>query len=84
MSVRDAAIQVLQEAGQPLHAEAITEMILAKGLWKTMGKTPAATVSARLYSDIKKHGEASPFILATSPQVPLECSECHQMTGGPA
>ena len=21
---------------------------------------------------------------ATSPQVPLECSECHQMTGGPA
>jgi len=63
MSVRDAAIQVLQEAGQPLHAEAITEMILAKELWKTTGKTPAATVSARLYSDIKKHGEASPFIL---------------------
>jgi len=23
-------------------------------------------------------------IEATSPQVPLECSECHQMTGGPA
>jgi hypothetical protein len=21
---------------------------------------------------------------ATSPQVPLECGECHQMTGGPA
>ena len=21
---------------------------------------------------------------ATSPQIPLECSECHQMTGGPA
>jgi len=63
MSVRDAAIQVLQEAGQPLHADAITEMILDKGPWKTTGKTLAATVSARLYSDIKKHGEASPFIL---------------------
>jgi len=21
---------------------------------------------------------------ATGPQVPLECGECHQMTGGPA
>jgi len=64
MSVRDAAIQVLKEAGKPLHAKEITERILSMGLWETTGKTPVATVSARLYSDIKKNGDDSPFILA--------------------
>ena len=54
MSLLDAAIQVLEEADNPLRAKEITERILSKGLWKTSGKTPAATVSARLYSDIKK------------------------------
>ena len=62
MHVRDAAIKVLQEAGHPLHADEIAEMILSKGLWKTTGKTPAATVGARLYSDIKKKGAASVFV----------------------
>jgi restriction system protein len=63
MSARDAAIRVLQEAGKPLHAKEITQHILSKGLWMTTGKTPAATVSARLYADIKKNGDASPFRL---------------------
>ena len=63
MSVLDAAIQVLEEADNPLHAKEITERILSKGFWKTSGKTPAATVSARLYSDIKKKGKNSHFIL---------------------
>lgn len=67
MGVRDAAIEVLKEAGGPLHAREITKRILSQGLWKTNGKTPAATVSARLYSDIKKNGDDSPFIL-TGPQ----------------
>lgn len=63
MSVLNAAIQVLKEADNPLHAKEITERILSKGLWKTSGKTPAATVTAMLYSDIKKRGESSHFIL---------------------
>jgi len=63
MSVRDAAIQVLKEAGKPLHTKEITERILSKGLWRTSGKTPTATVSARLYADLKKNGDTSPFIL---------------------
>jgi len=67
MGVRDAAIKVLKEADGPLHAREITKRILSQGLWKTNGKTPAATVSARLYSDIKKNGDDSPFIL-TGPQ----------------
>ena len=67
MGVRDAAIKVLKEADGPLHAREITKRILSQGLWETNGKTPAATVSARLYSDIKKNGDDSPFIL-TGPQ----------------
>lgn len=63
MSVRDAVITVLQEAGKPLHAKEITKRILSKNLWRTSGKTPTATVSARLYADLKKNGDTSPFIL---------------------
>jgi len=62
MNVRDAAIQILQEAGKALHAKDITEQIMAAGLWQSGGKTPDATVSARLYSDIKSNGEKSPFL----------------------
>lgn len=67
MGVKDAIIKVLEEAGEALHARKITDRILSKGLWKSTGKTPAATVSASLYSNIKKRGEDSPFILH-SPQ----------------
>jgi len=63
MNVREAAIHVLQEAGKSLHAEELTKRILAKKLWSTTGKTPAATVAARLYTDIKKNGDQSPFVL---------------------
>ena len=63
MSVRDATILVLREAKKPLHAREITERIFSMGLWKGSGKTPVATVSARLYSDIKRNGEDSPFAL---------------------
>jgi restriction system protein len=66
MSVRDAVITVLQEAGEPLHAKEITKRILSKDLWRTSGKTPTATVSARLYADLKKNGDKSPFVLVAS------------------
>lgn len=62
MKIEMAIMKVLREAGMPLHAKAITEQIISSGLWKTAGKTPASTVSARIYSDIKKNGEQSPFI----------------------
>ena len=63
MNVRDAAIRVLKEADRPLHAKEIAERILSMGIWQTSGKTPVATISARLYSDIKRNGEVSPFAL---------------------
>jgi restriction system protein len=62
MDVKSAAIQVLQQVGTALHAKEITERIMAAGLWYSEGKTPEATVSARLYSDIKNNGDKSPFV----------------------
>ena len=62
MSVQSATIQVLKEAGKPLHASEIAKLIMAAGLWQSGGKTPDATVSARLYSDIKNNGDKSPFV----------------------
>ncbi len=68
MNVQDAAIQILKDAGKPLHAKEIAERIMEAGLWSSDGKTPEATVSARLYSDIKKHGEQSTFV-KVAPQI---------------
>lgn len=62
MNVQDTAIQILKEAGKPIHAKEIAERIIEAGLWSSDGKTPEATVSARLYSDIKKHGDQSTFV----------------------
>ena len=62
MSVQSAAIEVLKGAGKPLHAAEIAKLIIEAGLWKSDGKTPEATVSARLYSDIKSNGDKSPFV----------------------
>jgi len=63
MKIKEAAITVLREARQPLTARVISDRILSAGLWKTTGKTPGATVAARLYMDIKTSGEKSPFVL---------------------
>jgi restriction system protein len=52
----DAIATVLADEGGPLHSAVITERLLEQGLWKSEGKTPAATVAARLYTDIKKKG----------------------------
>jgi restriction system protein len=62
MNVKQAAMQVLQEAGQPLTAQEIAHRALDKSLWKTTGKTPDATVAALIYTDIKKLGDRSPFV----------------------
>lgn len=63
MNVLEAALQVLRKAAKPLTTKEIADRILSAGLWKTTGKTPTATVAARLYMDIKTSGEKSPFVL---------------------
>jgi len=62
MTVKEAVEKVLKLSGKPLHIEEITERILNEGLWKTSGRTPIATVKARVATDIKHNDELSPFI----------------------
>ena len=62
MSVLDAAATILKEAGVPLSVQEITDSLLARNLWQSSGKTPAATVGAKLYMDIKNNGNASRFV----------------------
>lgn len=61
-SALEAVRLVLEEAGGPLRHEEITRRILERGLWKTKGKTPSATINARLYVEIKQKGVASDFV----------------------
>ena len=61
MNVLDAVYSVLSEATTPLHYGELTKRILARGLWSTSGKTPWATVNAKLAVDIRTHGDSSRF-----------------------
>jgi restriction system protein len=61
MSVISAAEMVLTEAGEPLHYREITERMLTRGLWTTQGKTPEATVNARLGTEIQQRPGTARF-----------------------
>ena len=61
MSVLDAAYEVLRGGDKPLHYEEITRRLLERGLWDPRTKTPARTVGAEIYTDIKRRGDASRF-----------------------
>lgn len=64
MSALTASEKVLKEAGGPLSCREISNAALAKGYWQTAGKTPWATIAARIYTDINKHGSSSRFVKA--------------------
>ena len=57
----DAAARVLAEAAEPLNCKEIVERMLAKGLWTTNGKTPAATIYAAMIREIAAKGDAARF-----------------------
>ncbi|MBK9713365.1 MAG: restriction endonuclease [Kouleothrix sp.] len=61
MNSLDAAYQILADAGAPLHSAEIARRMLDQGLWKSAGKTPGATVDARIAVDIKANGAGSRF-----------------------
>jgi hypothetical protein len=62
MSALDAAAKVLAEEGQPMSAKELIEAMSAKGYWTSPGgKTPEATLSAALGTEINKKGDASRF-----------------------
>lgn len=57
----DAAAQVLKDAKQPMRCKDIVETMLAKGLWKTDGKTPHATIYAAILREIQTKGKDARF-----------------------
>ena len=58
----DAAVQVLKTAGGgPLGCKEMVERMLAKGLWQTKGKTPAATLYAAIIREIAAKGKDARF-----------------------
>ena len=62
MSALDAADKVLAEEGRPMTAKELIEAIAAKGYWTSPGgKTPEATLSAAIGTEINKKGQASRF-----------------------
>ncbi len=57
----DAAILVLREAGEPMNTKEMVEAVLAKDLWKSDGKTPAATLYSSILREIQKKGDEARF-----------------------
>ncbi|MBL7197650.1 MAG: winged helix-turn-helix domain-containing protein [Candidatus Omnitrophica bacterium] len=56
------AIEILKGSKRPLMPKEITDIALKNNLLKTHGKTPDATMGARIYIDIKRKGPKSYFI----------------------
>lgn len=56
-----AAERVLDDAGEPLTVDMITERALSRGLVATAGQTPSATMGSQLAVSVQR-GAASPFI----------------------
>ncbi len=55
LSFKEAAIQVLKQADEPLSAKEIADLAMESGLIETSGATPDATMAAQLYTDINKN-----------------------------
>lgn len=64
MNILDAAYDLLHANGHPMSAKDMAKCLLENGTWSPKGKTPDATLGARIYMDIKRNGNASRFIKA--------------------
>ena len=61
LSGLDAAAKVLVLAGKPMNTKERVEKMLADGLWKTGGKTPAATICAAILREVRAKGKDARF-----------------------
>jgi hypothetical protein len=62
-SALDAALRVLEEAGQPMTCPEMIEAMAAKGYWTSpCGKTPAATLYSAILRETQTKGDASRFV----------------------
>jgi len=57
----DAAVTVLAEAKRPMTTGEMVARMLEVGLWKTKGKTPAATIYAAIIREIATKGSTARF-----------------------
>jgi hypothetical protein len=57
----NAAAQVLKDAGQPMRCLDMVTKMLDGGLWKTEGKTPAATIYPAILREIMTKKDKSRF-----------------------
>ena len=57
----EAALAVLERAGEPLHYKEITRRALDEGLITSEGQTPEATMYAFVSVDLKRMGDESRF-----------------------
>jgi hypothetical protein len=57
----DAAALVLREAKAPMSAPELVAAMLERGLWRTAGKTPAATIYAAMIREITANGSEARF-----------------------
>jgi hypothetical protein len=67
----DAAVEVLRKAGRPMTSHEITEAALQLGLITTRGKTPRATMSARLYTYVRDNPDGPVVRVADARQTRL-------------
>ena len=64
-SALDAALRVLEEAGQPMTCPEMIVQMAAKGYWTSPGgKTPAATLYSAILRETQTKGDASRFVKA--------------------
>ena len=62
-SALDAAVRVLEEAGQPMTCPEMIEAMATKGYWTSPGgKTPAATLYSAILRETQTKGDASRFV----------------------
>jgi hypothetical protein len=61
VGILDAAAHILAETGGTMSCKAIVNIAIESGVWKTSGKTPAATLYAAMTREITKKGKDARF-----------------------
>ncbi len=59
--ILDIAAEMLGKSKKPMGCKEIVEQAIEKGLWKTKGQTPSATLYAAIIREIAKKGKDARF-----------------------
>lgn len=81
---REAIVQVLQDAGEPMHYTDIAEAIADQELRSDFGATPAASVNATISMSLQNDRDGSPFVRVARGQYYLRNAPEHLATPGAA